>query len=116
MSNALSFVGSGSASVPNYVWSLGGNTIKAVGGPAGAVEFYLQTTSAHQALFSASTTLELDGEVYGRTGFVLALDERGCVTIQGTGLLWGAPKSVVYTTATAVNDGKWHQILSLIHI
>ena len=110
MSNALSFVGSGSASVPNYVWSLGGNTIKAVGGPSGAVEFYLQTTSAHQALFSASTTLELDGDVYGRTGFVLALDEKGCVTIQGTGLLWGAPKSVVYTTATAVNDGKWHQI------
>jgi Concanavalin A-like lectin/glucanases superfamily len=109
MANALSFVGSGSASVPNYVWRLGGNSIKGQG-PAGAVEFYVQTTSTHQALFSASTTFEYGGQVTGRTGFVLALDEKGCVTIQGTGLSWGKPKTVVYTTATAVNDGKWHQI------
>jgi hypothetical protein len=109
MANALSFVGSGSASVPNYVWRLGGNSIKGQG-PAGAVEFYLQTTSTHQALFSASTTFEYGGQVTGRTGFVLGLDEKGCVTIQGTQVSWGKPKTVVYTTATAVNDGKWHQI------
>jgi hypothetical protein len=110
MANALSFVGSGSASVPNYVWRQGGNSIKTGGGPAGAVEFYIQTTSTHQALFSSSTTFEFEGEVKGITGFVLALDEKGCVTFQGTGTSWGKPKSAVYTTATAVNDGNWHQI------
>ena len=107
MANALSFVGSGSASVPNYVWNLGGNSSKA--GLAGAVEFYLQTTSTHQTLFSASTTFAFE-RYTGASGFVLALDEEGCVTFQGTQILSGFPTIVVYRTATAVNDGKWHQI------
>jgi hypothetical protein len=107
MANALSFDGSGSASVPNYVWNLGGNAYKT--GPAGAIELYLQTTSTHQALFSASTTFVF-GAMTGATGFVVGLDEKGCVTFQGTQVSFGKPHTAVYTTATPVNDGKWHQI------
>lgn len=108
MPNALKFSGTGHASVPGYDWPVG------PGAGPGAVELYINTTSAGQALFTRSSR-SAGGKTGGSAGLVVTIDVRGLIRVQDTVSLGDHSATTVYTTpvsaaSAVVNDGKWHQV------